>query len=354
MIGHLDLDAFYAAVEQLDHPELRGRPLVVGGDPNGRGVVSTASYEARRYGIRSAMSCAEARRRCATAIFVRPDFERYGARSKEVWEVVASLVSRVEKLGMDEGYLDLDGDAAACRAQARRVQEAVREATSLGCSIGVGTSKTVAKIASDREKPGGLVVVAPGEEAAFLGPLPIRLLPGVGPRGEARLQAAGVKTIGDLAALGDDALPLLAAGRTGRELRRRARGDDPRTVDPEPAEPVSIGYEETFDRDLPPTPPPDGEMRRMAAEVAARLARRRLSARTVTAKVRYHDFALVTRSRTGSGPVSEAELADLAVLLCRRALDDRAEPVRLLGVYASKLAAVPAAEAAQQLRIPLG
>lgn len=354
MIGHLDLDAFYAAVEQLDHPELRGRPLVVGGDPNGRGVVSTASYEARRYGIRSAMSCAEARRRCATAIFVRPDFERYGARSKEVWEVVGGLVPRVEKLGMDEGYLDLEGDdAPACRAQARRVQEAVREATSLGCSIGVGTSKTVAKIASDREKPGGLVVVAPGEEAAFLGPLPIRLLPGVGPRGEARLQAAGVKTIGDLAALGDDALAQLGGGRTGRELRRRARGDDPRTVDPEPAEPVSIGYEETFDRDLPPAPPPDGEMRRMAGEVAARLARRRLSARTVTAKVRYHDFALVTRSRTGAAPVSEAELADLAVLLCRRALDARAEPVRLLGVYASKLAAVPA-EAAPQLRIPLG
>ena len=194
VIAHLDLDAFFAAVEQLDRPELRGKPVVVGGDPRSRGVVSTASYEARRFGIRSAMSAAEAYRRCPKAIFVRPDMARYRERSRTVWGVVGSLVERFEQVGIDEGYLDLSGlvrRASDARALLGALQAAVRDATGLSCSLGCGTGKTVAKIASDHRKPGGIFVVAPGREAAFLAPLPLRALPGIGPRGEQRLLAAG-------------------------------------------------------------------------------------------------------------------------------------------------------------------
>ena len=231
VIAHLDLDAFYAACEQLDDPKLRGVPLVVGGDPHGRGVVATASYEARAFGIRSAMSCAEALRRCPKAVFVRPDFERYRRRSRAVWSLVGSLVERIEQVGIDEGYLDLsacDGDAATAEAALQTVQRAVLSETGLSCSLGCGTSKTVAKIASDRRKPGGLVVIPPGGERAFLGPLALRLLPGIGPRSEARLRSAGLR---------DDRRPAgalrraagAAPARQGRRgaARPRARGRRP-------------------------------------------------------------------------------------------------------------------------------
>ena len=244
MIAHLDLDAFFAAVEQLDRPELRGRPVVVGGDPKSRGVVSTASYEAREFGIRSAMSAAEAYRRCPKAVFVKPDMARYRERSRTVWGVVASLVERYEQVGIDEGYLDLAGlvrEPSDARALLGAVQAAVRDATGLSCSLGCGTGKTVAKIASDHRKPGGIFVVAPGREAAFLAPLPLRALPGIGPRGEQRLLAAGLAAVGDLAGLDDDALAGLGMGKVGRDLRQRARGIDPRPVVVEASDPVTIG-----------------------------------------------------------------------------------------------------------------
>src|SRR5918997_1963445 len=185
IVAHLDLDAFYAAVEELEDPELRTKPLVVGGDPHGRGVVATANYEARRFGIRSAMSCAEALRRCPHAVFLRPDHTRYRTVSRAVWAAVRDVVPTVEQTGLDEGYLQLDEVAAdfhEARVVGEAVQAAVRGATSLGCSLGIATSKVVAKVASDRRKPGGLVVVRPGRGAAFLGPFPGRGLPGVGPR----------------------------------------------------------------------------------------------------------------------------------------------------------------------------
>jgi nucleotidyltransferase/DNA polymerase involved in DNA repair len=210
IVAHLDLDAFFAAVEELEQPELRTRPLVVGGDPHGRGVVATANYEARRYGIRSAMSAAEALRRCPHAVFVRPRHQLYGEYSREVWSLIREIVPQVEKLGIDEGYLGLDDvarDFHEARALAEAVQATVLARTRLSCSLGVAGSKVVAKIASDVRKPGGITVVRPGREARFLAGFDIRLLPGVGPRAEERLRASGVETIGDHAAVAHHALP---------------------------------------------------------------------------------------------------------------------------------------------------
>jgi DNA polymerase-4 len=342
VIAHLDLDAFFAAVEQLDRPELQGKPIVVGGDPRGRGVVSTASYEARRFGIRSAMSAAEAYRRCPQAIFVRPDMARYRERSRIVWSVVGSLVERFEQVGIDEGYLDLHGlvrSSSDARALLGALQAGLRDATGLSCSLGCGTGKTVAKIASDHRKPGGIVVVPPGREAAFLAPLPLRALPGVGPRGEQRLLAAGIAAIGDLARQDDAALAELGMGKVGRDLRERARGVDPRPVVVEASDPVTIGEETTFEHDLLDALAMAAELVPIAENVFARVERHGFAARTVTTKLRYDDFAIVTRSRTLAAPVGTAEaLSGLAVELLEKALRDRHAPVRLLGVYVGKLA----------------
>src|SRR5213080_4204055 len=209
IVANVDLDAFFAAVEELENPELKRKPLVVGGDPHGRGVVATANYVARGFGIHSAMSCAEALRRCPHAVFVRPRGAVYREYSREVWSIVREIVPTVEQAGIDEGYLDL-GEVAPvfddARAVAEAVQAVIRARTRLSCSLGVASSKVVAKVASDRRKPGGLTVVRPGREASFLAPLPVRLLPGVGPRAEERLRDAGVETIGALAILGDPEL----------------------------------------------------------------------------------------------------------------------------------------------------
>src|SRR6266511_3583236 len=226
VVAHLDLDAFFAAVEELEDPSLRTKPLVVGGDPHGRGVVATANYEARKFGIQSAMSCAEAVRRCPHAVFVHARHSLYRDYSQAVWSTVRGVVPTVERTGLDEGYLDI-GEVAADFLQARKiaeaVQTAVRAATSLTCALGVSTSKVVAKIASDHRKPGGLTVVPPGREARFLAPFDVRRLPGVGPKAEQRLVAAGVETIGALASLSDAELKRLLPGSVGRVLRDRAR-----------------------------------------------------------------------------------------------------------------------------------
>src|SRR5881398_3086053 len=205
IVAHLDLDAFFAAVEELENPELRTKALVVGGDPRGRGVVATANYVARRFGIHSAMSAAEAIRRCPHAVFVRPRHTLYREYSRHVWSTVRGVVPTVEQTGIDEGYLDIGEvarDFLEASVVAEAVQTAVRAATSLTCSLGVAPCKVVAKVASDRRKPGGLVVVVPGQEASFLAPLDVRKLPGVGPKSEERLRGAGVTTVGELAALG--------------------------------------------------------------------------------------------------------------------------------------------------------
>lgn len=336
MIAHLDLDAFFAAVELHRHPELRGKPMVVGGDPDGRGVVSTASYAARGYGIRSAMSSAEARRRCPELVFLRPDHPTYKEWSRRTWDLVRSMAPVVEQTGIDEGYLLLpEGDP---REQAALIQLAVRRRVRLSCSLGVATCKVVAKVASDMRKPGGITVVAAGSEAAFLAPLPIRRLPGVGPKAERRLQRAGLVLLGDLASLSDDRLASVLPGRGGVEVRERARGIDPRRVSAEPGEAISISNEETFERDLADREMLHAELRRMSVGIAAGLDRRGLAARTVTTKLRYPDFSIVTRSHTLDAGIDDAEaIADLACLLLDRALEARPDALRLVGVGVSGL-----------------
>ena len=340
ILAHLDLDAFFAAVEELENPELRSQPLVVGGDPRGRGVVATANYAARQFGIHSAMSCAEALRRCPHAVFVRPRHSTYSEYSREVWSTVRQVVPTVERTGLDEGYLDL-GEVARdfnqARAIAEAVQTAVRGATRLTCSLGVATSKVVAKIASDHRKPGGLVVVLPGREQNFLAPFAIRRLPGVGPRAEARLGAAGVNTIGALAALDDERLKTLVPGKVGAILRDRARGIDPRGLDTD-TQRVSISSEETFERDIADVEHLRAELRRMSTRLAAHLQRKGETARTVTTKVRYPDFAI--RSRSTSLPVGTDDadrIAELACQLLDRALADRPGALRLVGLGLSGL-----------------
>src|SRR5438874_8987436 len=248
IVAHLDLDAFFAAVEELENPGLRTKPLIVGGDPHGRGVVATANYVARTYGIHSAMSCAEALRRCPRAVFVRPRHSTYGEYSRAVWSTVRGVVPTVERTGIDEGYLDVGevaSDFLEARVVAEAVQTAVRAATSLTCSLGVASCKVVAKVASDARKPGGLVVVPSGREAAFLAPLAVRRLPGVGPKAEERLGSAEIETIGDLAALTDDDLRRLLPGSVGTMLRDRAPRIDPRGREPD-TERTSIRCENTF------------------------------------------------------------------------------------------------------------
>ena len=317
-------------------PELRGAPLVVGGDPNGRGVVATANYAARRFGIRSAMSCAEALRRCPDVVFVRPDIAHYREWSGRVWDLVRELSPAVEVLGLDEGYLELpDEDAGRAADEVRR---AVGERVRLSCSLGVATCKVVAKVASDRDKPGGVTVVPAGEEAAFLAPLPLRALPGVGPRTEQRLKAAGLATVGDLAGLDDEALGRLASGRHGEDLRRRARGIDTRPVSPIPAERISISSERTFERDVSSGAELESIGRAMADRVAEALRTRGRAARTVTVKLRYTDFQTITRGQTV--PVAtddERVIWETARRLLTRARMEREGPLRLMGVGVSGL-----------------
>jgi DNA polymerase IV len=340
ILGHLDLDAFFAAVEELEDPELRAKPLVVGGDPRGRGVVATANYEARKFGIHSAMSCAEALRRCPHAVFVRPRHSLYSEYSRAVWKAIREVVPTVERTGMDEGYLDLGEvvpDSGKARALAEAVQTSVRGSTSLTCSLGVASCKVVAKIASDLRKPGGLVVVPPGREASFLAPFDIRKLPGIGPRSEARLRAGGVETIGALAALSDAELRGLLPGKVGGILRYRARGIDKRPVETS-TERVSISHEETFPKDIADREQLRDELRRMAASLAGHLRRNGEIARTVTTKVRYTDFSIRSRSTTIAVGTDEAErIAELACALLDRALDARPGALRLVGVGLSGL-----------------
>jgi len=340
-VAHVDLDAFFAAVEELERPELRTRPLVVGGDPHGRGVVATANYVARAYGIASAMPCAEALRRCPAAVFVAPRMALYREYSRELWSIVREIVPRIEQAGIDEGYLDL-GDVSPAfddaRALAEAVRAVVRARTRLSCSLGVGTSKVVAKIASDRRKPGGLTVVRPGSEARFLAPLPIRVLPGIGPRAELRLAAAGVDTIGGLARLDDGELARVLPGKVGRLVRDRARGIDPRELELS-SERISISSEETFARDVGDLERLHDELRRMAEGLAAHLRERGQTARTVTTKLRYPDFAIRTRSSSlGVGIDDPGRIGALACTLLDRALRERPGPLRLVGVGVSGLA----------------
>ncbi|WP_275412387.1 DNA polymerase IV [Paractinoplanes abujensis] len=341
-IAHVDLDAMFAAVEQRDKVSLRGRPVIVGGVA-GRGVVSTASYEARRFGARSAMSTAEARRRCPPGTaFLSPRFAAYRRTSEVVMALLAEVSPLVEQVSIDEAYVDLaagehDLSVAGVTALAERIRASIAAATGgVTASVGVGTSKLVAKIGSDLHKPDGLTVAAPGQEQALLHPLPVTRLPGVGPATMERLRRGRVHTIGDLAGV---ALPELVdwLGQAhGTSLYRLARADDDRPIVGE-REAKSVSAEETFDVDLTDRGRLNAELDLLAGRVGGRLRTGGLSARTITIKVRHYDFTTITRSATRAQPTDDPRtVAQLARRLLAEV--DTSAGIRLLGVGASTLA----------------
>jgi DNA polymerase IV len=335
-ILHVDLDAFFASVEQRDHPELRGKPVAVGmGGTNDRGVVSAASYEARKFGVHSAMPIRTARRLCPECIFVPVDGRTYQRVSREVMAILRRFTPLVEPISIDEAFLDVTASRALFGdgpTIARLIKDTIRDELELTASVGVAATKLVAKIASDLRKPDGLVIVPPGEEAGFLAPLPISRLWGVGPQTATALRDFSVATIGDLAAMNRAAL-VRRFGQHGASLVDRAHGLDPDPVD-DPDAAKTIGHETTFDQD---TSDPDVLERTLLAlseGVSGRLRSAGVKAGTVTVKVRDTTFRTVTRQR------SLAEPTDLTEPIWRAALElarpeIRGRKIRLLGVTAS-------------------
>jgi DNA polymerase-4 len=345
-ILHCDLDAFYASVEQRDHPEMRGKPVIVGGGPNDRGVVSAASYEARTFGVHSAMPLRMAARLCPDGIFVPGDHRRYGEASDAVMALFAEHTPLVQPISLDEAFLDVSATAhlfGGPVAIARDLKRRVREELGLILSVGVATNKLCAKIGSDLRKPDGLVVVQPGTEAAFLAPLPLGRLWGVGPKTREVLEGWGLRTIGDLAAF---ELTTLEArfGEHGTAISQRARGFDDGTVEPTEAA-KSIGHEHTFDRDTLDPAQVERMLLRLAEGVGKRLRAHEVRARTIQLKLRVAPFETRTRQRTLAEPTDD----DLTVFRVARSLlrdalrEDReagrVSPVRLVGVSTSGLVA---------------
>jgi len=337
-ILHVDLDAFFAAVEQRDRPELRGKPVIVGGGgPNDRGVVSAASYEARRFGVHSAMPLRQAGRLCPDGIFLPVNGAKYQAASRDVMAVLRRYTPLVEPISIDEAFLDVTGSRKLFgdgEAVGRKIKKAVRDEVRLTISVGVAATKLVAKIASDLRKPDGLVVVPPGEEAAFLAPLPISRLWGVGERTAAALQDYGVRTIGELAAL-DPQVLTRRFGKHGGSLAARARGEDADPVS-DHADAKSIGHEHTFDIDTADRETIERTLLAMAEGVAGRLRASGVKAGTITVKIRDSTFHTITRQRTLPAPTDLTDpIWTTALELARPEV--RGIRVRLLGVTASNL-----------------
>jgi DNA polymerase-4 len=338
-ILHVDLDAYYASVEQLDDPTLRGRPVIVGG-LGARGVVSAASYEARRFGVHSAMPMGRARSLCPTGAFLAPRFERYSTKSREVMGILESVTPLVEQLSIDEAFLDVSGARRLLGTGteiAAFVRARIRTQAGLIASVGIATTKFLAKLASDLAKPNGLLTVEPGTERDFLAPLPVTRLWGVGPATLRRIERMAVHTIGELAGLPESSLTAALGTSLGTRLHALATNVDPRAVVPE-REAKSIGAEETYAVDLRGRPACDHELVRLVDRVSARLRRAQLGARTVTLKIRFEDFETRTRAHTipAATDVSTVFLATARQLLEEL---DCSRGVRLLGVSLSQLEA---------------
>jgi DNA polymerase-4 len=339
-IVHLDMDAFYAAVEQRDEPALRGKPVAVGGRPESRGVVAAASYEARSFGVRSAMPMSRAVRLCPELLIVHPNFERYRAVSNQVMEILRSCTPLVEPLSLDEAYLDVTennwGEPYGTNV-ARRLKREIYEQTRLTASAGVAPNKFLAKIASGYRKPDGLTVISPERIESFLQELPVDALWGVGPVTARKLRAIGIHRLVEVRTA--DAQKLQAAvGSLADWLRQLSHGDDPRPVTPD-RESKSASTENTYAQDLTDLAAIREELDRMARENARWLARHQLGARTVTIKVRYANFTTVTRSHTLSMPTNDADvIASWAKDLVERT-EAGTRAVRLLGVRVAGLVA---------------
>jgi len=340
-ILHCDMDAFFASVEQRDRPALRGRPVVVGGHAR-RGVVAAASYEARRYGVRSAMPASRARRLCPDAIFVRPRHDHYREVSARIFEIFRAVSDRVEGLSLDEAFLDLGSlPIGEALARARAIKVRVSQQVGLTISVGVGTSKLVAKLASDYDKPDGLTVVSPDQVRAFLDPMPVRRMPGIGPESTARLNDAGIYTVGQLREAPLNWLqPIL--GQRAAAFRARAAGIDPRPVQAVRVR-RSISQESTFDEDLHTFGTLASVIQTQAAACARRLAARDLYARSVHLKLRSAGFSTLTRSTVlGGFTRNERAIAAAALELARRWADFQPHlSVRLVGVGVSGLTQRP-------------
>lgn len=352
-IIHVDMDAFYAAVEQRDNPSLRGKPVIVGGDPGSRGVVATCSYEARRFGIHSAMSSVKAYRLCPAAVFVRPRFDAYRQVSLQVRELFHEYTDLVEPLSLDEAFLDVTenrkGHLYGSRV-AREILQEIQSRTGLTASAGVSYNKFLAKVASDVNKPAGLKVVTPAQAEAFIAALPVRRFHGVGKVTEKRMLAQGIATGADLRRCSLDDLQRLF-GKAGEYFYNIAKGVDPRPVVPNRIR-KSLGKETTLEEDCSDK----GEMMlilgRLAERVASLLQARNTSGLTLTLKVKYADFDNVTRSQTRAEPIDDAEtmLTMAATLLDRTEAGSR--PVRLLGLTVSSLTTDIPFDGSGQLELP--
>lgn len=338
------MDAFYASVEQRDNPELRGRPLVVGGTSN-RGVVAAASYEAREFGIRSAMPMRDAYRRCPGLLRVRPRMSHYQDVSRQVFDIFLGITPLVEGLSLDEAFLDVTASIALLGSPvgiARTIKQRVFDATRLTASVGVAENKLVAKIASDLDKPDGLTVLYPADYARRLDPLPVSVIPGIGRKTLERLEGTGIATVRDLR-LAEDRVLRPVFGRFSQKTKQRAAGVDDRPVVPERDE-KSISTEETYDTDLDAREDMERELLRLAERTAARLRKANLAAGTVQVKIRRSDFSMITRQRKANPPANGTDqLYAIARKLLRGWLaGNPGSRIRLLGVGGSDLA--PAAQ----------
>jgi DNA polymerase IV len=352
-ILHIDMDAFYASVEQRDNPELRGKPVAVGGDAKRRGVVAAASYEARAFGVRSAIPMARAVRLCPHLIVIPPNFQKYRAASDRVFEIFESVTPLVEPLSLDEAYLDVTENAwgeTLGQAVAKRLKATIKEATGLTASAGVAPNKFLAKIASSWKKPDGLTVIAPERVETFLQKLPVDALWGVGPVTAARLRERGIERLVDVRSAHPDVLRE-ALGSGADWLRQLANGIDDREVEPH-RETKSSGSENTYSQDLTDIIEIRMEIDEMARDAAAWLERKQLLCRTVTIKVRYSDFTTITRSHSKTPAARDAEdIAQRAVKLLERT-DAASRPVRLLGVSVHNLEDPTAPFDAEEPRLP--
>jgi DNA polymerase-4 len=327
-IAHLDLDAFYYSAELQRRPELRGKPVVIAGS-GPRAVVTTASYAARRFGIFSATPASRARRLCPEAIFVTPDFDYYRARSAEVMAILRAEIDRVEQMGLDEAYLDLSG-IERWRAAARRVKTTVTAETGLGCSIGIGPNKLVAKVASDADKPDGFLALTAAEARQRFANASPALIPGIGPKTVERLAGQGVTRLDQLAAVPESKLAEWFGGRLGPHLAQLARFHDERPIETERIR-KSESRETTFDSDLNGLAELEPVLERLTRQLCDDLTQHGRSGRTIGIKVRLDDFSTLTRARTVDAPASGFETVHSVALDLLRALD-LARPVRLLGV----------------------
>ena len=352
-ILHVDMDAFYASVEQRDNPELRGKPVAVGGSPAGRGVVAAASYEARAFGVRSAIPMARAVRLCPHLLIVRPDFTKYKTASQQVFEIFRAVTPLVEPLSLDEAYLDVTENAwgeTLGKAVAQRLKAEIKAATGLTASAGVAPNKFLAKIASAWRKPDGLTVIAPERMETFLQKLPVDALWGVGPVTAQRLRDRGIERLVDVRTA-DPTVLREAVGSGAEWLKRLADGIDDRAVEPH-HDPKSSGTENTFSQDLTDLDEIRREIDEMARDGAAWLKKRALLCRTVTIKVRYADFTTVTRSHTAPPTQDADDIAQRAVALLAKT-EAGTRPVRLLGASVHNLVDPDAFEDGEEGDLPL-